>query len=189
MRRRVRGQRLGQVLAHLCGFPGWPWAPWEAHVIFATWTPPESKHSVPNHSHSCPRSSAHSLQRDPGFCGCSTTARPLHPSLGMSWSLLPCVSSPGSSTTMAPALPGGCPTPFSGGLIQLGQIHREMAPCHPIWSGEGQRWTLQGIKCAQGNFPRSSQSMHSKLQTINLEISRKTRTSKHLTTKDLKIVS
>lgn len=34
-------------------------------------SPPESKHSVPNHSHSCPRSSAHSLQRDPGFWGCN----------------------------------------------------------------------------------------------------------------------
>lgn len=69
----------------------------------------------------------------------TTAGRPLHPPRGVSWSLLPFVSSPGPSTTMAPASPGGCPTPFSGGLMQLGQIHREMAPCHPTRSGEGQR--------------------------------------------------
>ena len=112
----------------------------------------------------------------------TTTGRPLHPPWGVSWSPLPCVSSPGPFTTMAPASPGGCPTPFSGGLMQLGQIHREMAPCHPTWSGAGQRWTLHGIN--KGTFQEVLRACknpkvyipHSKPQTINLEINRKART-------------
>ena len=47
MRRWATGQRLSVLGVRLQGFTARPPAPCAAHVVFASWTPPESKHSVP----------------------------------------------------------------------------------------------------------------------------------------------